>query len=177
MKRLSIIPLAVFAFTPLSGATAQEQRPAVEPGARVRVTAPSASPGRLEGTVVTLTGEDIVVDQRGGDQVTIPLQSVTLLEVSRGRKSKLLLGLGLGFVGGAGAGAAIIPERCGLDFPEAGCRAVGATVGAVGGALFGAIVGALIKTERWEEVPLDQLRVSFAPQRDGRFGVGVSVSF
>ena len=36
---------------------------------------------------------------------------------------------------------------------------------------------ASIKTDRWEEVPLDRLRVSFAPQRDARFALGFSVSF
>jgi len=41
----------------------------------------------------------------------------------------------------------------------------------------GAVIGALIKTDRWEEVPLDALRVSFVPQRDGRFGLGMSVRF
>jgi len=40
----------------------------------------------------------------------------------------------------------------------------------------GAITGAFIKTDRWEEVPLDRLQVSFAPQRDG-FAVGLSVAF
>jgi len=34
-----------------------------------------------------------------------------------------------------------------------------------------------IKIDRWEEVPLDQLRVSFVPQLDGRFGFGLSVRF
>ena len=49
----------------------------------------------------------------------------------------------------------------------------------VGGALFGVIgagIGTFIKTDRWEEVPLDRLRVSFGPKRDG-FAVGVRVTF
>ncbi len=45
------------------------------------------------------------------------------------------------------------------------------------GAGLGALVGLLIKTDRWEEVPLNRFRVSFAPQRDGRFALGASVSF
>jgi hypothetical protein len=46
-----------------------------------------------------------------------------------------------------------------------------------GGAAVGLVVGAFTKTDRWEEVPLDRLRVSIVPQRDGRFALGVSVSF
>ncbi len=41
----------------------------------------------------------------------------------------------------------------------------------------GAMTGSFIKADRWEEVPLDQLRVSFAPERDGRFAFGLSVAF
>ena len=41
----------------------------------------------------------------------------------------------------------------------------------------GAITGALIKTDHWEDVPLDRVRVSFGPQRDGRFALGASVRF
>ena len=48
----------------------------------------------------------------------------------------------------------------------------GAIVGAAGG-----IVGYFIKTDRWEEIPLERLRVSLAPQRDGGFALGFSVRF
>jgi hypothetical protein len=41
----------------------------------------------------------------------------------------------------------------------------------------GAGIGALIKTGGWQEVSLEHLRVSFAPQRDARFALGLSVSF
>ena len=42
------------------------------------------------------------------------------------------------------------------------------------GAGVGAITGAFIKTDRWKEVPLDRVRVSIAPKRDGvAFGVRV----
>jgi hypothetical protein len=57
------------------------------------------------------------------------------------------------------------------------CFGVGAIVVAVPSAFVGGIIGAFIKTDRWEEVPLDRLRVSFAPQRDGRFALGLSVAF
>ena len=34
-----------------------------------------------------------------------------------------------------------------------------------------------IRTDRWEAVPLDRLRVGFAPKRNGRFALGMAVSF
>ncbi|MCZ6918777.1 MAG: hypothetical protein O7I93_18525 [Gemmatimonadetes bacterium] len=43
------------------------------------------------------------------------------------------------------------------------------------GAGLGILIGLVFRSDRWEEVSLD--RVSFAPQRDGRFGLGLSVWF
>ena len=54
------------------------------------------------------------------------------------------------------------------------------------GGIVGGFVSHNIKTERWEEVPLEcrfcrvikqRLRVSLAPQRDGRFALGFSIRF
>jgi hypothetical protein len=67
-----------------------------------------------------------------------------------------------------------------LDFCSAfagTATAGGAAAGALGGLVAGALIGRLVKTDRWQEVPLDRLRVSFEPQRDGRFGLGLSVKF
>lgn len=60
---------------------------------------------------------------------------------------------------------------------RAECIGVGAAVVGAFGGLVGLGVGALIKTERWEEVPLDQLRLSPVPQRDGRLGIGLALKF
>ena len=50
----------------------------------------------------------------------------------------------------------------------------GAVIGGGTGLVGGIVMGALSKTDCWEEVPQDRLRVSFAPQRDG-FALGLSV--
>ena len=65
----------------------------------------------------------------------------------------------------------------GLDCNFAGGFAVGFGIGFAGGALIGVAIGGFIKSDRWEEVPLDRLRVSVAPQVDGRFALGFSVGF
>jgi hypothetical protein len=54
--------------------------------------------------------------------------------------------------------------------------AAGGAIGAAAGILIGSSIGAVIKTDRWEEVPLDQLRVSIVPRRDG-FALEISVAF
>ena len=53
----------------------------------------------------------------------------------------------------------------------------GGVIGGLGGLVTGAFIGLAIETDRWQEVPLNHVRVSFAPQRDGRFGLGLSVRF
>jgi hypothetical protein len=46
------------------------------------------------------------------------------------------------------------------------------------GAIAGWLVGVpFFKFERWRKVPLDRLRVSLAPQPDGRFGFWASITF
>ena len=62
------------------------------------------------------------------------------------------------------------------DYPAA-CAAGGAAVVGVTGALVGLGIGALSKSERWEDVPLDRLRVSIVPLPDGRLAFGLSVVF
>ncbi len=57
-----------------------------------------------------------------------------------------------------------------------GVTMVGVTLGCVLGTSVGTIIGSHFRIDRWEEVPLDGLRVSFAPSRD-RFAFGLSLSF
>ena len=64
-----------------------------------------------------------------------------------------------------------------LSFTAEEKAALGAFVfGGLGGVI-GLIAGTASPGERWEEVPLVRLRVGFAPQRDGRLGIGASVRF
>ena len=150
------------------------------PGARVRVTAPDVHVRRYDGTIVGLPTDTIVVDT-----LRVALASVTRLDMHWGKKSNWDKGLlygGLG-VGAAGLGLGILWwAECG-DSGGAVCPAEGwhalalAPIGFVAGGIVGAGVGALIRTDRWEEVPLDRLRVSIVPQRGGRLGFGVSIAF
>ena len=211
--RHATILVAILAFVPFTSATAQ-----VRPGARVRVT---HLPRQSVGTLLAWKS-DTLVFQSNGDTLSVPLDLVTRLEVSRARglSSKgaaigALVGGGLGAAAelgpagiafGAGVGAllgtgssarkgagiglligaatgAVIGFASGDDGPGwfSFTAEEKAALGAVGlgglGAVIGLIAGAASSGERWEEVPLDRVRVSFGPQRDGRFGLGASVRF
>jgi hypothetical protein len=192
--RLLSLALGVALLSPIDGLTAQEPPP-IEPGARVRVEqchAELRSNGRRRtvcersvGTLSTLSANTLAVaDGPGG--LLFALDSVTSIEVSSGQKRQVvrgaLIGFGVGVVAGVALGKSTDvcnPPSCyrvgPSDLPDP--AAVGGVAGGLFGALVGVLVGTLIKTERWEEVPLDRLRVSFAPQRVGKFALGLSVSF
>ncbi len=166
--------VTALAVAPLTSSAAQEQPP-LESGERVRVTAPVVVACHGTGVFVAVSEETLTVRGTYGT-VTCPLGSVTTIEVQRGRKSSAAKGATVGLLLGAGLGALI-----GATMDCWGCHPgpvqalqVGLFVGGIGTGI-GAVIGSAFTGERWEEVPLDQLRVSFAPQRDGRFGLGLSV--
>ncbi len=165
---------------------------------------------------------DSLVVQSNGDTLSVPVNLVTRLDVSRarrlsskgaaigaaiggsfllyasrnaaagafgaglgallGRSSRARMGAGIGLLIGAFSGA-LIGLASGddpsgfLSFTAGEKAALGAFVfGGLGGVI-GLIAGTASPGERWEEVPLVRLRVGFAPQRDGRLGIGASVRF
>ncbi len=160
---------------------AQESLP-VEPGVRVRVTAPECELRGQAATFRALRADTLVLET-----TECPLASVTRLDVSRGRKSHALLGATIGLAAGA-LGAVIYCKsadktefydkgECSTFFGNDNLTLAFAVIyGGLGG-VAGGLVGYLIKTERWEEIPLERLRVSLAPQRDGGFALGFSVRF
>jgi len=179
----SAILLAILVLAPLTDAIAQEHP--LQPGQRVRV-----EERRLPRAVYTLirVEHDALVVLRGGydDSLDIPFARIERLQVSRGRDptgARMLRGakygmLVLGSLGGV-LGAVTCsgePEYVCLESPVASAALFAGVFGAVGG-IFGAAFGAASSGDRWEEVPLDRLRVSVTPQRDGRFALGVSVRF
>ena len=147
----------------------------LQPGQRVRITAPHLGISKHSGTLVAVDGDTLTLDT-----LQVALMNVTRLDVYMGRKGHADTGTLVGALV-VGVPLAILLAVACEDVSGfcnvAGGVAAGLLVGGAVGALVGATVGALIKTDRWEEVPLDALRVSVAPQRDGRFGLGASVRF
>lgn len=161
-----------------------QEKPAVAPGAKVRVSAPPVVEKRVVGFVVLLDRDTLVLNVEGrAEPLTVPLASVSVLEVHRGRKSRVgrgaLIGLAVGAGGGAIIGALATSDSCLFD-PDP-CPAAGAGAGALffvlPGTVIGAIIGALTRTDRWETVPLDQIRVGLTPLQPHGFTVSFSVRF
>lgn len=181
------ILLAVTSIALAASASLAAQEPDVRlgPGQRVRVTVPRYEFSRVVGTVVDIQPDTLYVRwaqrrfvgsrETRWDSVTtaVPIAAIERLEVSRGRRSRWLLGLGLGMAVG-GATGALAGYATGDEDPPcwvictAGDKAafLGVTLGVVGGVV-GVVAGALSKGDRWQEVPRERLRVTVAPTRTG----------
>ncbi len=173
MRRLGLFTLLALA----SYSDAAAQVLPLHRGQRVRVTAPAFGLVKQPASFEAQHGDTIVVI---ADSAThLPLASVSRLDRYGGRKSGWAVGLGVGAavgtVVGLGLAAAEADDGSGFIGPEA-VIAAGGAVGAVSGALVGLIIGGLIKSDKWNEVPLDAWRVHVVAQRDG-FGIGASIPF
>ena len=173
MRVLSVV-LTVSLIVPLTTLSAQQPLP-VEAGQRLRVTAPSCGLAEYVSELEALVGDTLVLLQdpiRSSNTFVCPIGSLTRLEVSRQQKSHTSAGLIVGGLTLGGAGVVV----GGLYLVGEGGSSTGGLIGATVGGVLGALVGSSIKTDRWEEVPLDRLRVSFAPQRDSiSFGVSLKL--
>ena len=170
-RSILFVLICIFGGAPTEMA-AQESLP-VEPGVRVRVTAPECELRGQAATFRALRADTLVLGT-----TECPLASVTRLEVSR-QKSMAVLGVLVGAGAGAlGALALCLAKDCVYEHFNGGrndfSNELPLILGVVGG-VAGFFVGRNIKTDRWEEVSLEQLRVS--PQPDGGFALGFSVRF
>ena len=189
MRRATLL-IAVLAATPFASVIAQEQLPPLEPGQRVRITVPDRGISKHNGTLVAVDGDTLTVDT-----LRVALMNVTRLEMRRAPKARWLkvsMYGGGGLLLGAAAGALSVPltssscvtleqtqetsAKCLGELAHGPYAKRAVQFGLVGMAI-GTVVGVLVSRERWEEVPLNQLRVSFAPQRDGTFALQASLRF
>ena len=155
--------------------TTGEGMAAVPLGARVRVSLRPAQPGeatyflrqRIIGSLVNLERDKVIISEKQGSPgLSIPIESVMSFEVSRGRKSGAGKGAVIGLLSGAAGGVGAALVVCGGgDCVESSTDYTVFVAGVLGlgGALFGTGVGALvggrIHSDRWEGVPLEDLRV------------------
>ena len=166
--------LAVLVIAPLTDAIAQV--PVVERGQRVRVTAPTLGIKKQVATFEAIEGDRLIMV--ADSTITISVASVTRFDVYAGRHRRPWRGAGIGFLAGAIPGYIFGLVYC-RDFGDCGAEVKWGWAGffGAGGALVGVGIGALHRADKWQQVPLDRLRVSVVPQRDGRFGLGLSVRF
>lgn len=170
-----LIPLALPFVLALTSATrlVSQATPSIEPGTRVRVTAPAMTPhARRVGSVLTVRADTLLLRRAfSGDTLAIALPLVTRLEVSRSRRRHAYAGAGIGgavgFLYGWKHGSSHACAHSGPSQADSSCFGVfDVFLGTLGGALIGSAVGALVRTDRWEPVPREGW-LSLAPRTAG----------
>jgi hypothetical protein len=160
----------------------------LQPGAKVRITAPTAGVERFQGTVIA--AGDTVDVARGDARVRVPAAAVTRLELSRGRSR--LAGAARGATWGAGIGlglgALTTSQRgtygsgtCRYSLPgecEPYTTGEWLAMSTASGAIWGALIGAIVGRERWDTIAAPGIsRTSISPwiAPDGRVGIVATV--
>jgi hypothetical protein len=140
----------------------------VQPGVRVRISAPGIVAGHYVGTVLTRSADTLRVGAPTSAPITVPVYRLSSLEVSRGNSRAL--GAARGMLWGApiGLGLGLVL----IDSPGGGQNAA---AGLLAGLMWGAGIGAIVGRERWESYDL-------APHTSvdvgtGRPQLGLSLSF
>ena len=162
MKIIAKVALSTFVLLTFVAKLPGQERFKTLRGQRIRVSAPDFIIGPVVGTIVEFTTDSIwlsVKDQAEPSQ--IPLDSIEKLEVSKGRKSRvplgfrLLAGGTLGFLYGK-AGHPGLPH-VGEDVPPELEYLLPFTIG---GMVLGTVIGGNVRSERWVELPLKDVRTA-----------------
>lgn len=174
------ITIAALSLIAISPAAAQVSE--LQPGARVRVSAPGLVADDYVGVLLQRAGDTLVVAGTNLAQVRLPESKISSLEISRGKSRTD------GAIQGVKWGAPILGLmglllfNAGSDVSCTGTctvneydRASIALAFAGAGAFYGAGIGALIGKERWEDFDLG-VRTSVRVHH-GRVGVGLAYSF
>lgn len=186
MKRIA----TVAALLVLLASTSQAQQGS-SAQARVRISTIvfGSDPFQLTGTLVRLDPDTLAIEQEHDrTRIAVPVAAIRRFEMSAGQRTRTGKGALYGLIGGVVGGAGSVVLLCALD--EDGCDEPGSPLGTGGVAAFGAtivglglglvgtgvgaIVGSRIRSERWQELSLDSLRLGFGDDRRLRAGVRFS---
>lgn len=182
MHRSLLIALAV---VPAIALPARAQLTEIQPGVRVRIEAPGIVAGRYVGTVLTRTADTLVIGAPNATPVKVPIDHLTVMEVSRGSSRSLgaMRGLAWGVPIGLAFGVIAAASTTSADYVYCvDCSSVSNSYkagliaeGALGGAIWGAGIGALVGRERWDRFNVTP-RTSF-DVRQGRASLGFALAF
>jgi hypothetical protein len=144
-------------------------------GDRIRIKTPSSS-SAIKGTLVAADDVGLTLAPEGRDTShrKFARSEIAKVEVVRGKKSHWLAGA----VAGAAGGLVLTALYCGNGWCDesgewAGSAAFFGGIGAAGGAL----VGVLIRTDRWQDVPSEGLKVGVRPMRGRGLALTLRLSF
>lgn len=158
----------------------------IVPGDRIRFRAPEFNNNLLVGTVIALNPTTLELKLKWRTTpVEVPRASLSSLEVRRGTKSMLVQGAFVGaFVGVLAVALTAEPDQ------EPGCafcaqaawdfgpsKETQMVIVGILGAGVGMTIGKLIRVDKWQKVPLEQMRVAVVPYGPSGYKLSASLSF
>jgi hypothetical protein len=167
VSSLLIVLLCMVTIVPTGAAFA-----APEPGTRIRLTADTRWHEPWIGPFVSVANDTVTMldGEMNGALVTVPALHVMCFEISRGEHPNGLrgaaLGIALGSLLGAGVGYAFSSGNGGdgwLVSSAGESAAEGAVVFGIIGVAVGAAIGARNHSERWRDLPLENLGSAARP--------------
>lgn len=129
--------------------------PVLPPGTKIRLRLSEDAPAVM-GNLQTMSVERITLIDAENQNLSFPRNSVTKVEVTRGRKGHWIMGAVIGTALGAVIGVFETPG-CGGNDGDCYTRGENIEYDALGAGVLGALVGALYKTDEWVEVSLDRV--------------------
>ncbi len=139
-------------------------------------------PQQVAGALVRLERDSVVLNIAPTRTLALPAAALEALAVSRGKHGHRLAGAGVGFLVGAGVSFALLNtggsnslcDRSANQDAISSSECIGlAALGGIAGAGLGAVIGGLVRTERWQNVPLEHLRVNLTPHAGSKSGLAV----
>jgi hypothetical protein len=171
-----IAATAITLLSTMSASLPAQGLPQIPVGTRVRVTAPGLGV-EAQVSLFETQRQDTLLMQHGA----LPLAEVTRLEIYAGRRSRA--GIGAVVVGILGFASSYwyLHGMCsyyGGQYDNCTTDPVPlALLGGGLGAVVGAGIGVLFRSDRWEEVRIERVRLQPVATSDGRFGLAASVGF
>ena len=183
--RFSFVVALVATFLCPGELQAQDEAGPISVGSRVRFQAPTVIKGSVQGTVMEVDDESLLVNTDEHRPFRVSRTAITQLEVAVGRQRNARKGL----IIGAAVGAVLLgflaatpkDSDCPPDDPALqACldnrNSIMARVFPAA-TLEGAGIGALIKSDRWSSVPRERVQFGLAPTRGKGLGLALSMSF
>ena len=182
-----VLPALVLLLAGQAGAQGRE----LEPGARVRVTAPTVPGGKLEGMIIGRRGDTLSIVPRDAAPVDIPISALSRVEISRGKsraagaKKGFLWGVAIGLPVGLATATGdnktwnLVDESCDPFFQTCAKHSDVEQVMlvSVGTGAIAAGIGALIGRERWEALDLPPLPVVIVKRHGALVGTRLGFAF
>jgi hypothetical protein len=163
----------------------------LQPGARVRVTAPAVLGGKLEGMIIAQRGDTLSIVSHNAAAVDIPISGLSRVEISRGKSRAagakkgffwgLAIGLPVGLATATGDNKTwnLVEESCDPFFQTCATHSDVEQVMlvSVGTGAIAAGIGALIGRQRWETLNVPLLPVVIVKRHGVLAGTRLGFAF